>query len=360
MFQGSAHVNAGEFVRRVQGFGGTVNGATGVERTNFYHSLPASQLGLGLWLEADRMRSLRVEQDSFERQRITVLDEYRERVEQRAYGRAHGRISEMSYSSFGYGHPVIGYREDLESATLESVDAFYRRWYRPDNAVLAIAGDVDVEKALAMVTQYFGDIRPGSPGDELVFDDPPRLAPKREKIQDPMARLPAVFLNHPAVPYGHPDFYVFEVLETLLFKGTSSRLRRVLQQSGDVLSLKGGYEAHRGPSIFSFFAVLGEGEETGAVVAAYEAVVEALSREPVGARELAGVLNQLRTHRVFSQEALVGRASALARSVLFHRDPLFEAEYLARVSAVNAEDILRVASDGFDPTGIVVLEVVAQ
>jgi zinc protease len=358
MFQGSAHVAPGEFVRHIQGSGGIVNGSTGVERTTYYHSAPAHQLALGLWLEADRMRSLAVTEETLERQRATVLDEYRERVEQRAYGRAHGRISEMSYQGFAYGHPVIGYRADIEAASLDAVCDFYQTWYRPDNAVLSITGDVDPEEALDIIYRFFSDIPRGDDRSVLAVDEPPRMLPQRAQMCDPQARLPAVFVNHPAVPYGDPDFYVYEVLETLLFRGASSRLRRQLvTERGAALSLKGGYEAHRGPSVFSLFAVLSEGGDTARLVDEYAAVLAQLSAETVGTNELERVLNQVQSNRVFAQEDVVNRANTLGRSVLVHSDVRFEERYLDRISRVTPGDIIRVARRDFDPNALVALEV---
>ena len=226
MFQGSAHVPKDGFVSAIQGHGGDVNGSTGVERTSFYHSLPAHEWALGLWMEADRMRSLNITQETFDTQRRTVLAEFLERVEQRPYGRAHGQISEMSYTSFGYGHPVIGYRADLEQSSLAGVSAFHQRWYTPDNAVLAITGDVDPEEVVDKVYAYFADIERGPEGALPDFTESRRMLPTHARSEDALAQLPAVFVNHPAVPYGHPDFFVYEVLETMLFRGPSSRLQR--------------------------------------------------------------------------------------------------------------------------------------
>ena len=361
MFQGSAHVPCGDFVQQVQGWGGEVNGVTGVERTTYYHSLPAHRLALGLWLEADRMRSLNLSSASFENQQQTVLEEYRERVEQAAYGRAHGRITEMSYDSYGYGHPVIGYREDIEQATLESIARFHRTWYGPDNAVLAITGDLDPGEAIDWVEQLFSGVQPGEERPPLAFEQTPRMLPVTERMRDPQARLPAVFVNHPSVPYGDPDFFVYEVLETMLFRGASSRLqRKLVTERGTALNLRGGYEAHRGPSLFSLFAVLPEGSDPSAAVAAYEAELELLTKEAVTEGELEKVRNQLAASRLFGQQSLISRANSLARSVLFHNDAHFEERYMERVFRVEPEDILRVARRDFDPNAAVVLEVMAS
>lgn len=358
MFQGSAHVPKDGFVAAIQGHGGEVNGSTGVERTSFYHSLPAHEWALGLWMEADRMRALNITQETFGAQRQAVLAEYRERVEQRPYGRAHGQISEMSYSRFGYGHPVIGYRPDLEKASLQDVVAFHRRWYVPDNAVLAVTGDVEPEAVLDKVHAYFAGLERGPERPVLDFTEPRRMLPKHARTDDPLAQLPAVFVNHPAVPYGDPDFYAYEVLETLLFRGPSSRLQRALvASSGQAVSVKGGYEAHRGPSLFSLFAVLPQNGDVSTLVDAYAQELERLTREEVSSEEFDKVRNQLRAFRVFGRQTVINRANALARALQVQNDAYFESRYFEQVSRVTSEDLIRVAQRDFDPNARVVLEV---
>ena len=358
MFQGSANVPKDGFVAAIQGHGGDVNGSTGVERATFYHSLPSHQWMLGLWMEADRMRSLNITQEVFDAQRQAVLAEFLERVEQRPYGRAHGQITELSYECFGYGHPVIGYRSDLEQATLGAIMAFHGRWYVPDNAVLAVAGDVDVEEVLDTVYAYFAALERGPDRSLPDFSEPRRMLPKHTRTTDPLAPLPAVFVNHPAVPYGHPDFFTYEVLETLLFRGPSSRLQRSLVgSSGEAVSVKGGYEAHRGPSLFSLFAVLPEGGEPSGLIGSYADELERLTRERVSDDELDKVRNQLRAFRVFGRQGVISRANALARSLQVQNDPHFESRYLEQVNRVSSEDVIRVARRDFDPNACVVLEV---
>ena len=187
------------------------------------------------------------------------------------------------------------------------------------------------------------------------------MLPVCERMSDAQAGLPAVFANHPSVPYGDPDFYVYEVLETLLFRGASSRLqRRLVAETRSAISLKGGYEAHRGPSLFSLFAVLPEGREPATVVEAYSAELERLTQECVSSDELEKVHNQLRANRVFGRVEIISRANTLARAVMYHNDAHFEDRYLERVLRVTPEDILRVARRDFDPNARVVLEVMPR
>jgi len=361
MFQGSAHVPKGEFIRRVHALGGLANGSTSRERTNFYVSLPAHQLGLGLWLEADRMRSLLITPENFENQRQTVLEERLQRVDNSPYGEAQVRILELSYTQFAYAHPVIGYRTDLEAAEISGVQSFHDTWYQPDNVVLSIAGDVDVEPTLDLIHEFFGGISRGSDRPAVQLAEPRRMQTVVTRLEDRLARMPALFVNHQSVPYSDPDFFVYEVIETLLFRGPSSRLiRRLVIDESTAIQVAGGYEAHRGPSLFSLFAVLPEGGDLAQVAQAYQEELERLVSEPVDDMELEKVCNQLRSSRIFGQEAVVSRATALARSVLYHHDAQWETRYLERIQRVTAADIQRVAARDFDPDGRVILEVRPQ
>ncbi len=358
MFQGSEYVPKGDFIRRIHALGGLANGSTSRERTNFYLSLPAHQMGLGLWMEADRLRALMVTEDNVENQRQTVLEERLQRVDNSPYGEAKVRIVELSYSDFAYGHPVIGYRKDLEMATTDDVRAFHDVWYGPDNVVLSMVGDLEVEPTLDLIHELFGGIPKGGERPALHLSEPRRMQTVRTELEDRLARMPALFVNHQSVPYSDPDFYVYEVMETLLFRGPSSRLiRRMVIDESTALQVTGGYEAHRGPSLFSFFAVLPQHGDPSQLSEMYQAELERLVSEPVDEMELEKVCSQLRSSRLFGHEAVLSRATSNARSLLYHNDVYWEERYLERVQRVTAADIQRVAARDFDPDGRVILEV---
>lgn len=354
MFQGSQHVPKGEHFKRIHAWGGELNGTTSQDCTLYYESLPAHQLGLGLWLEADRMRALAVNEDNFENQRQTVMEERRQRVDNSPYGQAFIHINELTYTNWAYAHPVIGSWEDLENAQLAQVKAFHETWYRPDNAVLALAGDFDVDDALDLVHSLFGGIASGGPRPAPDLSEPPRAAERRATIEDPLAQLPALFFNQQAPPYGDPDFYTYEVIETLLFRGPSSRLyRRVVVDEAAAVQVSGGYEAHRGPSVFGMFAVAPQDGDLEQIEALYRAELDRLAREPISDRELEKVLNQLRAARVFGQESVLNRALALGRSVLYHNDAHWESHYLERVGRVTSDDVMAIAQRDLQSPAVV-------
>ena len=358
MFQGSEHVAPGEFIHRIQGWGGAVNGMTGAERTTYYHSLPSHQFALGLWMDADRMRGVGFDEAAFERQRATVLDERLERINNSPYGEALVRIGELSYDDFGYGHPVIGYRDDVACAQSDDARQFHAQWYAPSNAVLAMVGDVDPDEAIDAVHTCFGAVPRADTPTRPSFSEARRMVPTRESLRAPLASAPALFVNHPAVPYGDPDFYVYEVIEALLFRGPSSRLnQRMVMEERCAVKVQGGYEAHRGPSLFSFFGMMPEGGDPDRLAALYADELERLVKQPVSEDELERVHNRVRAGRLFGRQSMVHRANALGRSLLYHSDALWEDRYVERILRVGPEAIQRVAARDFDPNASVTLEV---
>jgi len=167
LFQGSQHVAESEHFKYIQNAGGTLNGSTWFDRTNYYETLPANCLELGLWLESDRLGYLlpAMTQDKLDNQRDVVMNERRQRVDNQPYGRAFERLQEMTYAEpHPYHWPILGYMEDIAAATLEDVARFFASYYVPNNAVLSLAGDFDVDHAFAEVDRYFGPI-----GAALIF-----------------------------------------------------------------------------------------------------------------------------------------------------------------------------------------------
>ena len=166
LFQGSANVGVNDHFRLVQQAGGTANGSTWFDRTNYYETLPASHLDLALWLESDRMGFLlpALDQEKLENQRQVVMNERRERIDNQPYGRAFERLNELLYpANHPYHWPVIGYMDDIEGATLDGVAEFFETYYAPNNAVLTLAGDFQPHQAIERIDHFFGSIPTGKP-----------------------------------------------------------------------------------------------------------------------------------------------------------------------------------------------------
>ncbi len=226
LFQGSEHVGTNDHFRLVQQVGGVVNGSTWYDRTNYYETLPAEHLDLGLWLESDRMGFLLpgLTEEKLENQRSVVMNERRQRVDNRPYGRANERLHEELFPpDHPYHWPVIGYMDDIAAATLEDVRTFFRTYYAPNNAVLTLAGDFDPEVALRRIEAYFGDLPAAPPPPPVVAELSPLGGERRHVVTDD-GELARVYLGFRVPAYGRPGWYAADLLATALTSGKSSRL----------------------------------------------------------------------------------------------------------------------------------------
>ena len=237
LFQGSAHVSENGHFEHIQSVGGVANGSTWYDRTNYYETLPSNHLELGLWLESDRLGFLleALTQEKFENQLSVVMNERLQRVDNQPYGLAIERLSELLYrqrdgSNHPYAWPVIGYMHDLEAATLDGVRDFFRTWYRPNNAVLTLAGDIDSARALDQVRRYFEDIPAGPLPQAPQVDPVAEIGPRgtaREVLEDTI-ELPRSYSAWCLDGYGSDDWYAGAMLATILSSGMMSRLHRDL------------------------------------------------------------------------------------------------------------------------------------
>src|SRR5687767_12826846 len=207
MFKGSENIGSGEHFMLVFNNGGTMNGTTNEDRTNYFEALPANQLDLALFLEADRMKSLAITKENLDNQRNAVQEERRLGVDNQAYGKSGEVQQELLYDNFAYKHSVIGSMEDLNAATVEDVASFFKMYYAPNNAVLTLVGDFKTEEALAKVKKYFEAIpsQPQPPAPDMT--EPEQKAERRANIDDGFARTPRVDIVY-KIPQGNTtDYY---------------------------------------------------------------------------------------------------------------------------------------------------------
>ncbi|NLY93362.1 MAG: insulinase family protein [Myxococcales bacterium] len=347
MFQGSANVGKAEHFTLINSRGGSANGTTSEDRTNYYETLPSNELHLGIWLEADRMRSLAITAENFENQRQTVMEERRQRIDNQPYVPAFLRIDELVYGDFfPYAHSVIGDMEDLQKAPLEAVQAFFDAYYAPNNAVISISGDFDPEEALALVEKEFGSIpsRPHPAYEPGEFT--PREGERRETMSDPNAPLPAILMAYPIPPMRTPDHYALEMLTLVLSDGESSRLHQLLVKKKELAAQVVTYtDDRRGPDTFSIFAVAADGKDPRELEAAIDAEIASIAKKGVSARELAKARNRLRAHFVHSLESPLGRAKQLAEHELYWGDATLLRTAIEPYLAVTNEDLKRVAAE---------------
>lgn len=360
MFEGSANVPKGEFFRWIARHGGDLNGTTSEDRTNYFETLPANALELGLWLEADRMRSLAVTEENFENQRQTVMEERRQSYENRPYMLSILRRDELAYNGYWpYAHSVIGDMADLQRATLSDVRAFHERYYTPSNAVLSIAGDFDPQQAMAMVRRHFGSIPSREPPRWTDPGMPPQQVERTEVITDPLAELPAFHLVYHIPPRRTPDHYALEMLAVILGDGESSRLYQLLVKQGEVANtIEVATENRRGPDLFTFWCVLSRGHQPDEVRPMIYQVLEDIARNGVTGRELEKARHRVRAAFVFELQSNLHRAQRLAEFEMYDGNAALLRTELDRYLSVSLDDVQRVARRYFVSTNRTVLDVI--
>jgi zinc protease len=359
MFQGSANVPRGEHFRLVTSHGGMLNGTTGEDRTNYFEMLPSSELGLALFLEADRMKSLDVSQKNFENQRAVVKEEYRMRVENAAYVPAEIRLQELVYQGYWpYEHSPIGTMRDLDAAELAWVRAFHAAYYAPNNAVLSIAGDFDQAEALALVRRYFGDAKPASVPKLDLPPLPEQTQPRVAVIEDAHARLPALFAGWVIPPSGDPDHYALTLAAMLLGDGESSRLHRTLVRERS-LAIEASAEPNglRGPDAFQIVVKLASRASPAAVTKLLESQIADVARLGPRDEEMKKLANRMRARFLLGLQSNFARAQRLAELEVDRGDATLLNGELERYLAVTKEDIKRVTGKFLVPGRRTLVEV---
>lgn len=365
MFQGSEHVTDEEHFRLVTEAGGTLNGTTNTDRTNYFQTVPANQLERMLWLEADRMGFFlpAVTQEKFEIQRATVKNERAQNFENRPYGLAFERLSEALYPE---GHPYswqpIGYVEDLDRVDVDDLKAFFLRWYGPNNATLTIGGDFDRAQALAWVAKYFGPI-PNGPEVEKPEKLPVSLSADRYvALEDRNITLPVVLMAWPTVHARHDDEAALDVLMSIIGQGETSELYARLVEPGRAVSANTGHACRELHCLFTVQAA--PNPASGTSLTDLEAEIRrALAEfEARGVREadLSRVKTRIRAGSIFGLQSVSGKVSQLAYwETLFDTPSLAQAE-IDRYEAVTAEDVMRVYHSYIQDRPAAILSVVPE
>src|SRR5688572_12564820 len=282
MFKGSQNVGQNEHPYLMFMYGGSMNGTTNKDRTMYYEILPANQLDLALFLEADRMRSLEITRDNLENQRNAVQEERRLGVDNQPYGRTFERLDELAYENFAYEHSVIGSMADLSAATVDDVSAFFKTYYAPNNAVVGIVGDVDTKATLAKLEKYFGSIpsQPSPPNVDMT--EPPQTEERRATLDDALARLPRLDMAYKIPAAGSPDEDALAVLSTILSTGRSSRFyENIVRQKQLATQVQSYVGETRGPGLFNVFALAAIGKSIADVETAIEAEIERVKTGPI-------------------------------------------------------------------------------
>jgi predicted Zn-dependent peptidase len=344
MFKGSDKVGPGEHFYLVFNNGGNMNGTTNTDRTLYFETLPKNQLDLGLFLEADRMRSLAITKENLDNQRNAVQEERRLGIDNRPYGKKYETISELAYDNPAYKHSVIGSMEDLNAATIEDVRDFFKTYYAPNNAVVAIVGDVNTADVLARVKKYFGDIPRQEPPKPVDLTEKERDAERRTTIEDKLARVPQINIAYRIAPSGHGDYQALSMLSTILAGGESSRLYQKLVKEKEVASSVYGYaDGRTGPALYHIVATVRQGKSPGDVESLIDEEIARVIAAPVTEKEMLRARSMARRMAIGARESTLGRAIRLADDAVLHNDPGRINSLLPKQLAITPEQMQQAA-----------------
>jgi predicted Zn-dependent peptidase len=356
MFQGSQNVGKGEHMLLIQDNGGSMNGTTNQDRTNYFETVPANQLDLALFLEADRMRSLDISQTNLDNQRAVVQEEKRQSYDNQPYGGMSETIDQMAFSSFAYSHSTIGSMDDLNAATLDDVKAFFKMYYAPNNAAIAVVGDFNEAEAKRKIEKYFGDIPRQAAPPPVDTAETPLAGEKRKVMTDKLARLTRYEAAYKTVPGNHPDSYALTILASILSGGRTSRLYMDIVNKRLALNASAGGGFGRGPALFSFSATIPPGGNVDDVEKAFDAEIVRIQTDGVTDAEIQKARTQARARTIIGGfggrggggggglQTALGRANSLTQNAIFFNDPGRINTLLSRLEAVTADDVKRVAN----------------
>jgi predicted Zn-dependent peptidase len=344
MFKGSENVGPGEHPALIFSNGGTMNGTTNQDRTLYFETVPANQLEMALFLEADRMKSLDINKDNLNNQRAAVQEERRLRVDNQPYGATYERIGEQAYDNPAYKHSVIGSMDDLNAASVDDVATFFKTYYAPNNAVLSIVGDVDTKKAMALIEKYFGAIVKQPQPKRPDLAEPVHAAERRSTLEDPLARLTQIDIAWITPPAGTADGDALDVLSWVLSSGRSSRLNQVVVREKQLATNAGAFNPDsRGPGLFQMSATVAPGKKVEDLESALYEELEKVKTGPIADWEIEKAQNNARRQQAAALTSSLQRAVQLGEYALFYNNPNLVNTRTANILKITTADVQRVA-----------------
>jgi len=356
LFEGSENIKRGEFTRYIENAGGTLNANTSYDRTFYYEILPSNQLELGLWLESERMLHAKVELVGIETQREVVKEEKRVRMDNQPYGNLLEETMKRAFTVHPYSRTIIGSMDHLNAAKESEFVDFYKTFYVPDNAILSIAGDIDILLTKNLIDKYFADI----PRSTAKIPRPTEIEPTRTiEVRDTIwgkDQLPMVVQAYNIPAQGTPEYYAVDMLNKVLSEGNSSRLNRVLVEEKE-LALYGGAFSFglEQPGVTLAFSLANLGVDPKQVEDAMNAEIDKLKNELISEKEFEKLRNRIESDFVQANSNVAGIAESLANYRMYFGDTNLINKEIDRYLAVTREDIREAARKYYNPQSRVVL-----
>jgi zinc protease len=361
MFKGSKNVEPEQHTSIVSSVGGQANAYTNEDATVYWQTVPSQYLPMVLWMEADRMATLRIDDKTFRNERQVVQEERRMRIENQPYGRLNEILFDQAFTVHPYKHPVIGSMKDLEAATIEDVRDFYRTYYVPSNCTIVIAGDFEFEQVRGLVNQYLARVPPAErPVPRDIPKEPIPVKEKRVTVSEPWP-LPAVVVAYHITYDGHPDAYPLHIASKVLSDGQSSRIyKRLVYDTGLALTAFGGGNIIEDPNLFFAVAIVNPGQSPPAAEKALIGELDKLKTEPITERELQRAKNQFARDYILGRESLQDKATHLAHAEVLHSDITTADGEFDIFQKISLADVQRVARTYFTPERRIVLHVMPK
>jgi zinc protease len=361
MFKGSKNVQPESHTSIIASIGGRSNAYTQEDATVFWETVPSHYLPLALWLEADRMATLRVDRDAFEKEREVVKEERRLRVDNQPYGRLNEILFDRAFTTHPYKHATIGSMKDLEAASLNDVRDFHDTYYVPENAVVTMVGDFDSAEAMQYVRQYFGRVpKAAKPVPRDIPKEPQQTQERRAVVQEEWP-LPAVVVAYHVVYDGHPDSYPLHLTSKILFDGESSRMTHDLVYDKRLaVAAFGEANILEDPNLFYGVAIVPAGKSPADVERAMLAEFEGLKTSVVSDHELERAKNQFMRDYIIGRETDEQKALHLAHAAVIHNDVTRADAEIDVFLDLKSADIQRVAKTYFTENNRTVLYILPK
>ena len=356
LFEGSENIGRGEFSELVEAAGGTLNAYTTNDKTYYHQVLPSNQLELGLYLESERLLHARIDSTGIETQREVVKEERRTRYDNQPYGTIWEEVFKRAYNVHPYRWTTIGSMDHLNAAEDQEFIEFYHTFYVPENAVLSIAGDIDIETTRKLVEKYFSEIPRG--GHEIPRPhqvEPPQTAEIRDVVYDNI-QLPAVIQSYHIPALGTEDYYAVSMLTQLLSQGESSRLSKSVKDEQQKAVAVGAFPLDmEDPGVTIAYGIANVGVSPEELEAAMEAEFDKVKNELISQEEFQKLRNQIENDFISSNSRVAGIAETLANYYMYYGDANLINSEIERYMKVTREDIQRVAQKYFTKENRVVL-----
>ena len=366
MFEGSANAPKGTHFAAVESNGGTLNGSTHPDFTDYFEELPSNKLATALWLESDRMRSLSINDENLKNQKEAVKQERRLSFDNQPYATAIvDAWPGLMYRNWQSSHSLIGSFEDLNAASVADVTKFFRTYYAPNNAALVIVGDIQIPETRKLVETYFGDIPSQAAAKRPDLTEPAGFEARQQAYKDPLARVPGVVVGYPGPKRRSPDYYALNMIDAILTAGDSARLRLDLVKGKQSVIQ---YEAnlgwpfasaldYRDPEPYAIFLLYNPRFTAGQMVSQVQDEIAKLQNEPVDAKELERVKTTMRAGRIKELQSTMNRARALGQYAVTDGDPGLINTELDAMTAVTAAQVQAAAKKYLTSDRRAVLEI---